>query len=234
MGARLLARDVGLSYMLPSGASLDVLDVPRFAVEEGARVGVTGPSGAGKTSLLYALTGIEVPQRGSIEWAGTDIARLGEGARDRWRRETVGFVFQEFHLLPGLSVLDNVLLPSTFTRARVPGALRARARELLARVGLEKGGAHVGDLSRGEMQRVALARALLMAPAVVVADEPTASLDADNAWLVGELLLAVCREQRATLLVVSHDRVLLERLDAVHGLVGGRLVPDASGARASR
>lgn len=224
IGAPLHARDVRLEYPAPGGGRQHVLDVQRLALAAGARVGIAGPSGSGKTSLLYVLTGIEVSETGEIAWAGLDISRLAESARDRWRRANVGFVFQDFHLLPGMSALDNVVLPATFCHARTPRPLVQRGRELLARVGLERSAARVESLSRGEQQRVAFARALLFAPSVVVADEPTASLDGDNAALIGELLLALCAETSSTLLVVSHDRRLLERLDTVHTLVDGRLL----------
>jgi putative ABC transport system ATP-binding protein len=214
MGAALHAHDVRLAYPMPGGGRRHVLDLPRFTLAAGARVGITGPSGSGKTSLLYVLTGIETAGAGEISWAGLDIGRLAESARDRWRRATVGFVFQDFHLVPGMSALDNVLVPTTF----------ARARDLLERVGLERSAARVEVLSRGEQQRVAFARALLFAPSVIVADEPTASLDEENAARLGELLLSLCAEISSTLLVVSHDRRLLERLDTVHTLVDGRLV----------
>ena len=224
MGAALHARDVRLGYPDPGGGRRHVLDIPRFSVAAGARVGIAGPSGSGKTSLLYVLTGIEVPEAGEISWASLDISRLDESARDRWRRASVGFVFQDFHLLPGMSALDNVVVPATFAHARTPRPLIRRARELLARVGLDRSAARVETLSRGEQQRVAFARALLFAPSIVVADEPTASLDGENAVLLGELLLSLCAETASTLLVVGHDRRLLERLDSVHTLVDGRLV----------
>src|SRR5262249_28877733 len=178
---------------------------PRLSLAAGARVGIAGPSGSGKTSLLYVLTGIERPAGGQVSWAGLDIVCLDEPARDRWRRATVGFVFQDFHLLPGMSALDNVLVPATFSYARTPRSLADRARGLLARVGFERITARVETLSRGEQQRVAFARALLFAPPIVVADEPTASLDPDSAALVGELLLTLCVETSSTLVVVSHD-----------------------------
>jgi len=194
-------------------------------VASGAAVGFTGPSGAGKTSLLHVLTGLTRPQRGSIEWGGVDIVDLAERRRDCWRRVNVGFVFQNFHLLPELSLVDNVLLPATFCHLMVPSALRRRARELLARVGFESPTRRTSTLSRGEMQRVAVARALLYAPPVVVADEPTASLDAESAAVVTRLLLECCGAARSTLLVVSHDRRLLEGLDRSLLLVSGRLAP---------
>jgi len=223
MGVTLVVRDLRLAYALPSGGSVEALDIPSFTLSAGARVGITGPSGSGKTSLLYVLTGIEVPQGGAIVWAGTDLTRLGESSRDRWRLNTVGFVFQDFHLLPGMSVLDNVLVPATFFHIRRPRSLVQRARDLLARVGLEKGDSRVETLSRGELQRVAFARALLLTPQVLVADEPTASLDAEAAVVVGDLLVSLCAEASATVLVASHDARLLDRLDSVHTLINGRL-----------
>jgi putative ABC transport system ATP-binding protein len=224
MGAGLHLREVRLEYEGPAGARRRVLDIPRFDVAAGARVGIAGPSGSGKTSLLYVLTGIEAPTTGEIVWAGVDVGSLPESARDRWRRTNVGFVFQDFHLLPGMSAFDNVVIPATFAHARTPRLLMQRARELLARVGIERAAGRVETFSRGEQQRIAVARALLFLPPVVVADEPTASLDADNAALVSDLLLSLCAADSSTLLVVSHDRRLLERLDVVHTLVDGSLV----------
>lgn len=223
MGLALHARDVRLRYPSADGGLRDVLDIPRLSVAAGARVGIAGPSGSGKTSLLYVLTGIEVPQTGEISWTGVDIAKLGESHRDRWRRVTVGFVFQDFHLLPAISALDNVLVPATFAYGRVPRSLIDRARELLGRVGVARHASRIETLSRGEQQRTAIARALLFEPAVVVADEPTASLDPESAELIGGLLPSLCAEASSTLVVVSHDRRLLDRLDTVHTLVDGRL-----------
>jgi len=230
VGLDLEVRGLALSYPAASGAGLDVLDIPFFRVAAGETVGITGPSGSGKTSLLYVLTGIERPRVGAVRWGGMDLASLSQGRLDRWRRHTVGFVFQEFHLFPGLTALDNVLVPATFDHVAVPGWLRRRAVSLLADVGLADRGVPAARLSRGEMQRVALARALLSEPGVVVADEPTASLDAESAAIVADLLLSTCRAAEATLLVVSHDERLLDRLDAVRRLQGGRLIEQPSPA----
>ena len=204
MGARLVARDVGLSYGPSRDSAMPVLDLDDFCAEAGELVGATGPSGSGKTSLLYVLAGLERPQRGVVLWDGIDILSLTEADRDHWRRRTLGFVFQDFHLFSGLSALDNVLLPATFEHAVIPGWLRRRARELLSDVRMREDRTPVERLSRGEMQRVALARALLFAPPVVMADEPTASLDAESATLVGGLLVAMAREAGSTALVVVH------------------------------
>jgi putative ABC transport system ATP-binding protein len=227
MGARLVARNIGLSYGSSHDNAVPVLNVDGLGVEAGELVGVTGPSGSGKTSLLHVLAGLERPQRGVVLWNGVDILGLPEGDRDHWRRRTLGFVFQDFHLFSGLSALDNVLLPATFAHAVIPGRLRRRARELLAEVRVPEGRTPVERLSRGEMQRVALARALLFAPPVVVADEPTASLDAESARLVGGLLVGMAREAGSTALVVTHDPGLLDRLETTYLLVEGRLASAA-------
>jgi putative ABC transport system ATP-binding protein len=227
VGARLVARDIGLSYGPSRDNVMPVLDLDCLCVEAGELVGVTGPSGSGKTSLLHVLAGLERPQRGVVLWDGIDILSLPEADRDHWRRRTLGFVFQDFHLFSGLSALDNVLLPATFEHAVIPGGLRRRARELLAEVRVPEGRTPVERLSRGEMQRVALARALLFAPPVVVADEPTASLDAESARLVGGLLVAMARGAGSTALVVTHDPGLLARVDPTYLLVEGRLASAA-------
>ena len=226
MGLGLRIHDLRLAYGLPGGGTLPVLDIDRLRVPSGAAVGIMGPSGSGKTSLLYAVTGLERPQRGSVAWDGVDITALPERARDRWRRRSVGIVFQDFHLFPGMSAIDNVLLPATFSHAFIPGHLRERGRMLLARVGIEDRAARsVAHFSRGEMQRVGIARALLFSPPLVVADEPTANLDRESGQMVIGLILALCREGDSTLLAVSHDVDLLGRLDRVLSLAAGRLVP---------
>ena len=227
MGARLVARDIGLSYGPSRDNVMPVLDLDCLCVEAGELVGVTGPSGSGKTSLLHVLAGLERPQRGVVLWDGVDILSLPEADRDHWRRRTLGFVFQDFRLFSGLSALDNVLLPATFEHAVIPGRLRRRARELLAEVRVPEGRTPAERLSRGEMQRVALARALLFAPPVVVADEPTASLDAESARLVGGLLVGMAREAGSTALVATHDPGLLARLETTYLLVEGGLASAA-------
>ncbi|OPY70042.1 MAG: putative ABC transporter ATP-binding protein [Syntrophorhabdaceae bacterium PtaU1.Bin034] len=219
----LTATGLRLIYPLPGGATIEALDIPEIRIQPGAFVGVTGPSGSGKTSLLYALAGLEQLQHGSIVWGDQDITRMAEGVRDRWRRRSIGFVFQDFHLFPGMSVMQNVLLPAAFEGFRPPGPIRQRARDLLRHVGLTRTAVTAEKLSRGEMQRVAVARALLFSPPVIMADEPTASLDAENGRIVSDLLLGMCREAQSTLIIVTHDRQLLDRLDGAYTLVNGRL-----------
>ena len=202
-----------------------VLDIDRMEIEPGAIVGITGPSGSGKTSLLYTVTGIEKPDRGVIRWGDVDITKLSERARDRWRRRNVGFVFQDFHLLPSMSPLMNVLLPRTFEGFGIGAAMRKRALELLETVKAPADRHSVATMSRGEQQRVGIARALINRPSIIAADEPTASLDADSGRIVIDLLLSQAQATGATLLIVTHDPAFLARLKRVYHLRGGKLLP---------
>jgi len=199
-----------------------VLDVGEFRVDGGWQVAICGPSGSGKTTLLHLFAGLERPARGVIRWGEIEITALGECVADLWRRETVGLVFQQFHLFPGLSALENVLLPLRFDRWSIDPAMRARALKLLERVGVLPG-SDAAWLSRGELQRVAVARALLRKPAIVLADEPTASLDRDMANVVTDLLSSLCRSVNATLVMTTHDRLLATRLDQAYDIVNGDL-----------
>ncbi|WP_245986695.1 ABC transporter ATP-binding protein [Azospirillum thermophilum] len=195
-----------------------MLDIPALDLAGGASLAVTGPSGCGKTSLLSVLSGLERPDCTRLTVCGTDLPPLSEAARDRWRRRTVGFIFQDFHLFPGMDALGNVLLPASFRAAGASAETRRAALSLLERVGLRDPHQPVESLSRGEMQRVAVARALLFRPPLVLADEPTASLDAAAAATVADLLLELVREAGSTLVLVTHDMALAGRLDSVLAL----------------
>jgi putative ABC transport system ATP-binding protein len=190
--------------------------------------GLLGANNAGKTTLINMLTGLDRVTHGRVSWKEperqeVDLARLPEGARDRWRAANVGLVMQEFHLFPGLSALENVLLPQRLAHFRLAPGLKAEAERLLARVGIERPGQPVETMSRGQMQRVAVARALIARPGIIVADEPTASLDAEAGAAVADLLIGLADEAKANLIVASHDPRLLERLDRVLRLDAGRL-----------
>ncbi len=217
-GAALRADNLVLAF---PGAG-PILTVPELALAAGSATALEGPSGAGKTSLLHALAGIERPAQGSVCWDGDDIWSLPRPALDRWRRERLGLVFQDMHLLDGLSALDNVLLPLLFDHARAPAPMRERAGALLDRLGVAGPLRAVSVMSRGERQRVALARALLRRPAIVLADEPTASLDRVAGAAVGSLLIEAASETGATLVIATHDPSLLERLPRLR-LVAGRV-----------
>lgn len=193
-------------------ASRVILHLSRLELPSGAQVGICGASGSGKTTLLRVLSGLRVPHTGSVRWEKHDITQLGEAARDAWRGQTIGFVFQDFRLFAALNALDNVLVPATFRHWRIPQALRDHAVKLLDSMDIREPRQSVNSLSRGEQQRVAVARALLFHPSILLADEPTASLDTTNARIVMDALQAYAAAKKSTLFVVSHDPLALDRL----------------------
>jgi putative ABC transport system ATP-binding protein len=207
-----------LRYAWP-GAAQPVLDIPALDIADGQAVFLHGPSGCGKSTLLSLLAGVLVAGRGQVALQGQDWAALSGAARDAQRADRVGVIFQQFNLLPYLSVLDNVLLPARFSAARAArceGGALAQARHLLARVALPEPlwTQRATQLSVGQQQRVAAARALLGTPALVIADEPTSALDAALRDGFMTLLLEACRGAGSTLVFVSHDERLAGRFDA--------------------
>jgi putative ABC transport system ATP-binding protein len=219
--------DLSVAY---PGLAEPALDVAALDLGAGGCLAVTGASGSGKSTLVNMLTGLARPSGGRVAWGGVEISALGEAARDRWRAANVGLVMQDFHLFPGLSAVENVLLPARLARA-ASVAVRTRAHELLAEVGLSRPEQPVETLSRGEMQRVAVARAVLREPGVIVADEPTASLDAASGAAVADLLLSLAARLGSTLVLVSHDPRLIGRASRRVTLAGGRIVSDEGAAR---
>jgi putative ABC transport system ATP-binding protein len=222
VGLTLEARGLRAVFAERGRAPREILGVRHFRVDGGSQVAICGPSGSGKTTLLHLFAGLERPRRGIIRWGEVEVTAFSERVADRWRRETVGLVFQQFHLFPGLSALENIVLPLRFDRWSIEPAMRMRALKLLDRVGVRPD-AEVTALSRGEQQRVAVARAMLRKPAIVLADEPTASLDRDTANVVLDLLCTMCRGANATLVVMTHDPSLASRLDAAYDIVDGDL-----------
>jgi putative ABC transport system ATP-binding protein len=208
-----------------SGLAAPVLAIDRLEIAAGSRVALTGGSGSGKSTFLNIISGLERIRTGRVAWGGQDLAQLSEGRRDSWRAANIGLVMQDFHLFPGLSALDNILLPARLSRV-VTADLANRAHALLDTVGLNRPEQHVETMSRGEMQRVALARALLRSPGVIIADEPTASLDLESGDAVGDLLLSVAADAGSTLILATHDQRLVERLDRRLTLKAGRIVGD--------
>ncbi|QZN95728.1 ABC transporter ATP-binding protein [Symbiopectobacterium purcellii] len=205
-----------------------VLDIAQLQIAAGSCVAVMGPSGSGKTTLVNAITGMECEGSGRVRWGDQDIRQLSEAERDRWRARHVGLIMQDFHLFPGLDALENVLLPARFHHWRLPASLVARGNMLLERVGVNTGNRPIEVLSRGEKQRVAVARALLATPEIIVADEPTASLDAHNGEQIADLLVTLAWEQRSTLIAITHDKRLAALMSRRIQLEKGQQVADDS------
>ncbi|MFM5230853.1 ABC transporter ATP-binding protein [Aeromonas media] len=197
-----------LAFAWPGGDA--VLDLPALRIREGERVFIKGPSGCGKSTLLGLLAGIQTANHGTLEVLGQPLARLSGRARDQFRAANLGYIFQQFNLLPFLSVQDNVTAALTFSpakRARLKGSPEQEARRLLAELQLPDEALHrpVHALSIGQQQRVAAARALIGSPPLVIADEPTSALDTDNRAAFIKLLFEECDKQGSTLIFVSHD-----------------------------
>lgn len=227
MGATLdpvLLRTRGVVKRVPSGGGeLVILSDIDLEVRRGEVLAVVGASGSGKSTLLALLAGLDTPSAGSVELEGEDLFAMDEDARAVLRGRAVGFVFQSFQLLPALSALENVMLPLELAGRRdAEGA----ARDVLDRVGLGERLTHYPKhLSGGEQQRVALARAFVVRPKLLLADEPTGSLDAASGAAVIELLFDLNREYGATLVLVTHDEGLAARCSRIIRLVAGRIAP---------
>ena len=201
--------------------TLTILHEVDFRLVARESVAIVGASGSGKSTLLSILAGLDVPSSGTVRLAGIDLFAMDEDARAAVRSERVGFVFQSFQLLANLTALENVMLP---LELKGDAAARAKATEMLQRVGLaERLGHYPRVLSGGEQQRVALARAFVVHPAVLLADEPTGSLDFATGAKVMELMLEMNREAGTTLVLVTHDRAIAARCDRQLRMEAGRL-----------
>jgi len=198
----LAVENVKKAFDEPGGSRLPILDVEELHLGVGEQAVLLGRSGCGKTTLLHVVAGISTPDSGEVRIDGLDITRLHEAERDRFRAETLGYIFQSFNLLPGFTALENVMLGMAFGRGRRDAG---RARGLLQRVGLGQRERHrPSQLSVGEQQRVAVARALANRPRLLLADEPTASVDAKNQQQVIDLIRETCEEEEIALLLVTH------------------------------
>jgi putative ABC transport system ATP-binding protein len=223
------ARDVSKSVNGPEGR-LDILDGVDLRVMPGESFAIVGASGSGKTTLLGLLAGLDTPDRGSISLDGHALEQLDEEARAELRRRLVGFVLQTFHLLPALTAEENVMLPLELEGS---SAARSRAREALEAVGLSARRRHYpAQLSGGEQQRVAIARAFVHGPRVLFADEPTGNLDQRTGHHICDLLFALNRDHRTTLVLVTHDAGLAARCDRRIELEEGRVALTDAGVPA--
>ena len=204
------------------GRPVTILDGVSLDVAAGEVVAVTGPSGSGKSTLLGLIAGLDAPSAGSIAVDGVDVTRLGESELARFRRRTIGFVFQSYHLIPTLTAAENVAVPLELADTSAPMATAVR---LLEEVGLgERAHHYPAQLSGGEQQRVAIARAVALSPPLLLADEPTGNLDSTTGGAIVELLLALNRERGSTLLLVTHDAALAARAGRAVALCDGRVV----------
>jgi len=212
MAAALDVHDLKKQFRSPNGESAMIVDVPRFSIESGGQVAIRGASGSGKTTFLNLIAGILTADAGRIEVDGIAVTGLSEGARDRLRATTIGYIFQTFNLLQGCTALENVELAMAFGR----GVNRDAATQLLNQVGLSAHLHHVPrQLSVGQQQRVAVARALANRPSLVLADEPTGNLDEMHADSALATIRDLCRSSEAALLLVSHSANVLRKFDRV-------------------
>lgn len=220
-----LIRVEGLRLTVPSQAGpVNILRGIDLTIGKGEAVGLVGPSGSGKTSLLMVLAGLERATAGSVRFEDREITGLDEDALARWRRERVGIVFQDFHLIPAMTALENVAVPLELAGRRDAARIAAAA---LDSVGLSHRLTHLpSQLSGGEQQRVALARAFAAEPRLLLADEPTGNLDHATGTAVMDLLFSLRARHGTTLLLITHDPRLADRCDRRISLADGQVVPE--------
>lgn len=215
-----------------AGTAIEALRDVSLAFSPGVVHAIIGPSGSGKTTLLHIMAGILVPTSGTVQAAGATLSELGEGARDAWRRNNCGLIFQDFRLIDELGPLGNVLVPSWFGRNRGADP-RKNAQNLLAHFDVPERSGPVAMLSRGQQQRVAMARALVLSPQIVLADEPTASVDKANAERIIDELTRIA-DQGRTVVVVSHDERVAARAGRVVEILNGTLTTDTTQSASQR
>lgn len=219
------AHQLGKEVSSPEGSLTILIDVS-FTINAGESVAVVGASGAGKSTLLALLAGLDLPSHGHVSLNGSNLSELNEDGRALIRAESVGFVFQSFHLVPSLNALENVMLPLELAGQK---EARTKALELIDKVGLSERWSHYpAQLSGGEKQRVAIARAFAAEPAVLFADEPTGNLDSKTGENIMKLMFALNENSSTTLVLVTHDKNLAARCDRVLELDSGKLIADTS------
>lgn len=205
--------------------SIEVLKGINLSIHKGEKVFLCGPSGAGKTTLLYTLAGLETPENGSVYIAGSDLYAMSRNQQAHFRNREIGYIFQNYHLLPELTALENVAIPGAISGLNTTSA----AMQALERVGLADRADHLpSELSGGEQQRVAIARAIVNHPKVLFADEPTGNLDSHNSREIMRILLELANEQQVTLVVVTHDQELAKAGDRILTIKDGIISPPVS------
>ncbi|MHB8597513.1 MAG: ABC transporter ATP-binding protein [Ktedonobacteraceae bacterium] len=215
----------GLSkYFTYKGGVIKAVDEVSFTFSEGQFVTIVGPSGSGKSTLLYVLGGLDKATGGELQVDGVDVRHLSQQEEYQFRRKKLGFVFQSYHLLPGLTALENVMLPMQLAGGQSPMQMREQARALLIQVGIneDRHNYRPGKMSGGQQQRVAIARALANDPRVILADEPTGNLDSYNSKRIIELLRKLADEGK-TVIVVTHDRSIAKEADVRLEMEDGRI-----------
>ncbi len=223
MSPQLIAEDLHKGFQTGSGGRLEVLEGVSLTVNAGEVVAIIGDSGTGKTTLLHLLGALDRPDRGTVSYDGKDIFQQNDDSLSRWRNRSIGFIFQFHHLLPEFSALENVAMPALIGGKALRRA-QQRATALLTQLGLEARLEHrPSELSGGEQQRVAVARALMNQPALVLADEPTGSLDTRTAGALHEELLSLSRTYNQAFVIATHNPALSELCDRVLVLQGGKL-----------
>lgn len=226
----------GVSKVYRTGqVSLPVLHEVSLRMTPGSFVAITGPSGAGKSTLLHLLAALDSPTAGEVLWEGRSLSRMSESERASFRNQTIGIVFQFYHLLPELTALENVMLPGWVRRTQPRETLRKRALTLLEQVGLRERAHHrPTELSGGELQRAAIARALVNGPKVLLCDEPTGNLDSKTGEAITQLLVNVYRQQGVSLVLATHEAALGQLADRVIALRDGRIVSETPAAPLAR
>lgn len=197
-----------------NGTKINAVKVKKLEVKEGEKVAFIGSSGCGKTTLFNLISGMITPTKGNVEVEDVDLTTLTESERDLFRANHIGYIFQDFNLFPDFTVLQNVVLPMSFSKRYIKPEMEKEALAMLKRVGLDKKkDQKVKTLSGGEKQRVAIARSIVNKPNIILADEPTGNLDYKNGAKIMDLILQIAKEEKATLLVITHNNSQLELFD---------------------
>ena len=221
--------DVWKTYKMGKAGNLDVLKGLNLKIFEGEFVAITGPSGSGKSTMMNIVGALDIPSKGVVYLNGKNIAKMGESSLARFRGETIGFIFQQFNLIPTLSALQNVMLPMEFINSSNQKEARNNAKELLIMLGLGDRIHHrPNELSGGQQQRVAIARSMSNDPEIILADEPTGNLDSKTGKFVMEFLHELNKKKGKTIILITHDLHLIKYADRVVYLKDGIIIKDTN------